>query len=68
MIRIVDMREATSTPNAFSVWDTIPSKFLEINGEQVFLGLQDLLETARIYNEAIDTNRIITLLPKWALK
>ena len=67
MIRIVDMREATSCDGSFSVWDTVKSRFVEVLGEQSWDGESDFRECVRMAgNEDFDVERIVSLLPEWA--
>ena len=42
MIRIVDMRGATSGEQTFSIWDTMIDRYVEVNGLQVFDGEEEL--------------------------
>ena len=67
MIRIVDMRIATSSENAFSAWDTITSRFIEVLGEQCWDGETELRECVRMSGfDEIDVERVSRLLPAWA--
>ena len=67
VIRIVDMREATSCDRSFSVWDTVTSRFVEVAGEQSWDGESDLRECVRMAGQNdVDVERIVSLLPGWA--
>jgi len=72
MLRIIDMREATSSNNAFAVWDTVSDRFLTINGEQCFDGSLDFCIHAEWHKKrksrpVVDIARVVALLPKWAI-
>ncbi len=67
MFRIVDMRPATASDKAFSVWDTIHCEFLTVDGDQSWDGVEQFLG----YVKADDLpagwmERILALLPDWA--
>jgi len=71
MIRIVDMRGATSGEQAFSIWDTMIDRYVEVDGLQVFDGEEEL----KLMYERDDTDhrlpklaKVLKLLPEWAKK
>lgn len=68
MLRIVDMREATSMERGFAVWDTVVSRFVTLNGDQAFDGEDDLRACAKAHTASTwyDVERIVSLLPDWA--
>lgn len=68
MLRIVDMREATSMKRGFAVWDTVVSRFVTLNGDQAFDGEDDLRTCAKTQaaSTRYDVERIVSLLPDWA--
>lgn len=71
MLRIIDMREATSSGNSFAVWNTVSDRFLLINGEQSFDGELDFCVNAEYHAKrrgrpVVDVERVLGLLPFWA--
>jgi hypothetical protein len=68
MLRIVDMREATSMERGFAVWDTVVSRFVTLHGDQAFDGENDLRACAKAHTATTwyDVDRIASLLPGWA--
>jgi hypothetical protein len=68
MLRIIDMRKATSMERGFAVWDTVWDRFLSLDGEEAFDGEEDLRAHAKSYTDSMDfdVERIVSLLPSWA--
>lgn len=64
MLRIVDMRDATSQDQGFAVWDTVRDEFLSQNGCLTWDGESDFRESID-WDESL-VNRICGLLPDWA--
>ena len=74
MIRIVDMREATSSGSSgkdFAVWDTVRDRFIEVDGAQCFDGQKDFVEAIshelqKNKTVTVESDRVLRLLPPWA--
>jgi hypothetical protein len=64
MLRIIDMREATSGKHAFAVWNTVTDTFLCVDGEQCWDGFAEFADSA---TRDLDVDRVRALLPAWAI-
>lgn len=66
MLRIVDMRSATSEDQGFAVWDTVRSEFLSHNGDFTWDGEADFRKSINDDWDATIVERICSILPGWA--
>lgn len=69
MLRIIDMREATSSDRAFAVWDTITDSFLTDDyGCQCWDTVEELVVDSKQSISKERIMRIVQLAPDWAHK
>lgn len=77
MIRIVDMRDATSGDHAFAIYDTVISRFVDIDGCTDWDGSEEFSEAIAVVSRTSPVwrgmnnlellSRVLGLLPKWAV-